>query len=103
MSIMQLDTGGAVEIAVKPVKPATATTATPVEEAPEPAVSEQPRVVPRPSLQANFYYDQQLNQLTITLTDPETGDVVRQIPDEHMRRFIAGMMELAGKVFDTRV
>ena len=103
MSIMQLDTGGAVGIAVKPAAPAAAIATPPVEEAPEPPAPEQPRVVQSPSLQASFFYDQQLNQLIITLTSPETGEVVRQIPEEHLQRFIVGMMELAGNLFDTRV
>ncbi|MHB0936617.1 MAG: flagellar protein FlaG [Armatimonadota bacterium] len=103
MSIMhmQLDTGGTVGVAVKPAAPAAATATPPVEEAPE--LAEQPLVVQSPSLQASFFYDQQLNQVIITLTSPETGEVVRRIPDEHMQHFIVGMMELAGKLFDARV
>ena len=72
-------------------------------EAPKVAAPEQPQVVQSPSLQASFFYDQQLNQVIITLTSPETGEVVRRIPDEHMQRFIVGMMELADHLFDTRV
>jgi len=104
MSIMnmQLDTSGAVGIAAKPAAPAAIPTP-PVAEAPAPAAPEQPMVVQSPGLQASFFYDQQLNQVIITLTSPESGEVVRQIPDEHMQRFISGMMELAGKLFDTRV
>lgn len=52
-------------------------------------------------LSASFDYDQSLKQFIIVVTDP-SGEVVRQIPDEKVRRVLAGMMDELGKVLDAR-
>jgi uncharacterized FlaG/YvyC family protein len=86
----------------------SATNPAPVDTAPvqqhtePPVVEQQPLVMQHQQMEASFYYDQQLKQVIITLSREDTGDVVQQIPDEHRQRFMVGMMELAGKLFDVK-
>jgi uncharacterized FlaG/YvyC family protein len=104
MSIMNItiDTGGAVGVAASPPKVVETAKIPPVEP-PAQAATDRQLVIQHQSLEASYYYDRQLNQVVITLTSPETGEVVRQIPQEQVRRFLIGMMELAGRFFDARV
>lgn len=68
----------------------------------QPVADQQSMVASNRQVDASFYYDQQLNQVVITLTRAETGEVIRQIPQEHMQSFMVGMLALAGKLFDEK-
>jgi len=84
-------------------RPEETTQAVPSATAPEPVMADpQSMVMGNQQIDASFYYDQQMNQVVITLTRAETGEVVRQIPQEHMRSFMVGIVALAGKLFDEK-
>jgi len=53
-----------------------------------------------PPLQASYEYDRALRQVVVTLTMPDTGGVVRQIPPEKVLRVIMGLLEVAGQFLD---
>jgi uncharacterized FlaG/YvyC family protein len=54
----------------------------------------------RPPLQASFQYDRVLRQTIVTLQNPETGGIVRQIPPEKIREMAAKLVLMAGQAFD---
>jgi len=51
----------------------------------------------------NFSYDKSIKQVVVTLYDAHTGEVVREIPAEKIRHFIACMMEMLAPQFEARV
>jgi len=63
----------------------------------------------RPSLPAepafdtvniSFSYDKAIRQIVATLYRADTGEIVREIPPEKIRRFVAGMLEMISAHFE---
>ena len=44
--------------------------------------------------------DEQLNRYLVTIKDKESGEIVREIPDEALIRFARNLQELRGILFD---
>ena len=51
-------------------------------------------------LQASYRYDQILHQIVITLHNPETGSVIREIPSEQVRNVAATLLQSSIHAFD---
>lgn len=56
----------------------------------------------RPPLLASYQYDPVLRQVIVTLQNPETGGVVREIPAEQVRKLAAALMQAAQRVLDSK-
>lgn len=50
--------------------------------------------------QLNFRVDQQLNQVVISIVDPDSGAVLRQIPGEEVLRMAQNLQEYLGGLVD---
>ena len=44
--------------------------------------------------------DEQLNRYLVTIKDKESGEIVREIPDEALIKFARNLQELRGILFD---
>lgn len=75
------------------------TSATEHSSAPPLAGLEQPKVPIPVSL--TFHTDKSSGEQFIEVVDPETGEVLRQIPPEEMRRLAQAFGKLVGNVVDT--
>ncbi|NIM06519.1 MAG: hypothetical protein GTO55_08830 [Armatimonadetes bacterium] len=53
-----------------------------------------------PPLQASYQYDRILRQAVVTLQNPNTGGVVREIPPEKIRQIAQDFVLAAHHVFD---
>lgn len=51
-------------------------------------------------LQASYRYDQVLHQIVITLHNPETGGVIREIPSQQVRNVAAALLQSSIHAFD---
>tara|TARA_B100000683_G_scaffold261897_1_gene288345 strand:+ start:165 stop:593 length:429 start_codon:yes stop_codon:yes gene_type:complete len=54
----------------------------------------------RKSTSASIRRDEELNRYLVTIRDKESGDVVREIPDEALLKFARNLQELKGILFD---
>jgi flagellar protein FlaG len=54
----------------------------------------------RKSTSASIRRDEELNRYLVTIRDKESGEVVREIPDEALLRFARNLQELKGILFD---
>ncbi len=69
-------------------------------EAPPPAkLGRQPQGVSAP-LQASLRFEKLARQIVVTLIEPETGEVVRQIPPEKILSLIVYLREISSADFD---
>lgn len=66
------------------------------------AVIEMNNLVEKFSTRIGFTVDSEKDQMTIIVTDKETGKVIRQIPAEEVMELSAKMEEIAGIIFDGR-
>jgi hypothetical protein len=64
------------------------------------ATSSRP-ALPRP-LEASFRFEELARQVVVTLVQPESGAVVRQIPPEKIINLIVYLRQVAGRSFDRR-
>ena len=53
--------------------------------------------------QLSFRVDQQLNQVVISIVDPDSGAVLRQIPGEEVLRMAQNLQEYLGGLVDEKV
>jgi flagellar protein FlaG len=49
---------------------------------------------------ASITRDEELNRYLVTIRDKESGEVVREIPDEALIKFARNLQELRGILFD---
>ncbi len=49
---------------------------------------------------ASISRDEELNRYLVTIRDKESGEVVREIPDEALIKFARNLQELRGILFD---
>jgi flagellar protein FlaG len=49
---------------------------------------------------ANIRRDEELNRYLVTIKDKESGEIVREIPDEALIKFARNLQELRGILFD---
>lgn len=56
-----------------------------------------------PKMQLRMYYDDDINQLVVTVLDGDTQRVVRQIPDQEVVEFIKSFQQCIGMIVDRRV
>tara|TARA_B100001059_G_C17738111_1_gene530017 strand:+ start:443 stop:745 length:303 start_codon:yes stop_codon:yes gene_type:complete len=49
---------------------------------------------------ASISRDEELNRYLVTIKDKESGEVVREIPDEALIKFARNLQELRGILFD---
>ena len=54
----------------------------------------------RKSTSASIRRDEELNRYLVTIRDKESGEVVREIPDEALLKFARNLQELKGILFD---
>ena len=54
----------------------------------------------RKSTSASIRRDEDLNRYLVTIRDKESGEVVREIPDEALLKFARNLQELKGILFD---
>jgi len=54
----------------------------------------------RKSTSALIRRDEELNRYLVTIRDKESGEVVREIPDEALLKFARNLQELKGILFD---
>ena len=54
----------------------------------------------RKSTSALIRHDKQLNRFFVTITDRESGEIVREIPSEALLKFARNLEELRGLLFD---
>lgn len=57
---------------------------------------------PPAPLEASFRFEKAARQVVVTLTRPETREVVRQIPPARIVKLIAYLRELTERIFDQR-
>jgi len=72
----------------------------PVEKAVEVAVAEMNDYVEKFSTKVGFSLDPESKQLTIIVTDKETGKVIRQIPAKEILDLNKKLEEITGVIFD---
>jgi len=56
----------------------------------------------RKNTSALIRHDEQLNRFLVTITDRESGEIVREIPSEALLKFARNLEELRGLLFDQR-
>lgn len=52
---------------------------------------------------ASISKDNELNTFVIRIFDDESGDVIREIPNEAMQRFARNLKQIQGLLFDTKM
>ena len=57
--------------------------------------------IPKASRSVTFEVDSRSNQLYIKVVDRETGEEVRQIPPEALRKMASQMEQMTGNILDT--
>jgi len=88
-----------------PVPPQPATPRAPAADRriPAPAASgRRPAGEPNPALVADLRFDRLARQVVIALVQPETHQVVVQIPPEKILRLVAHLKEVAARMIDER-
>jgi len=53
--------------------------------------------------QAEFKIDKDVNKVVIKIKDPDTGEIIRQIPPEMVVKISKNIQELLGVLMDERV
>ena len=51
---------------------------------------------------ASISKDNELNKFLVTIIDDESGEIIREIPNEAMQRFARNLKEIQGLIFDER-
>ncbi|MEC8158795.1 MAG: flagellar protein FlaG [Pseudomonadota bacterium] len=51
---------------------------------------------------ASISKDNELNKFVVTIFDDESGEIIREIPNEAMQRFARNLKEIQGLIFDER-
>ena len=77
-------------------------TPAPVQAAPPTSQQQEPIKISDGNLQGSFEYNQDLNQVVVTLRREDTGEVVQQFPNEHIIRMLMSMMQELGKSLDLK-
>ena len=54
------------------------------------------------NIQASFEYDKQLKQVIITVRREDTGEIIQQIPSEHIVHMMQGIVETLDKMVDLK-
>ena len=49
---------------------------------------------------ASISKDNELNKFVVTIFDDESGEIIREIPNEAMQRFARNLKEIQGLIFD---
>ena len=79
------------------------TVAAPVTPTPQPAPTpQQPVTVTQGRISGSFEYDQAVNRVIITLRNEKTGEIVEQIPNEHIIKMLTNVMQEIGKTLDVK-
>ena len=52
---------------------------------------------------ASISKDNELNTFVIRIFDDESGDLIREIPNEAMQRFARNLKQIQGLLFDTKM
>ncbi len=89
MAITPLEIAGNVQVSLPPAAPAPA-----ARPAAPPAFD---------TVNVNFAYDREINRVVVTLYRADTGEVIREIPPEKIRHFIASMLEMLAPQFEATV
>ena len=77
------------------VQPATAAPVTPAQK-PEPVT------VSNGKLTGSYEYDRQLHLMIVTLRRADNGEVIEQIPNEHIIKMLTSLMESVGNTLDVK-
>lgn len=85
------------ETAIPPPTAVATPEATPVEQQPDNSL-----VMRSQDIEAKFEYNSDIHRVIITLKSTSTGEVLRQIPSEHVMQLLQGVMDLAGSVYNGR-
>ena len=74
-------------------------------DAPTPAPSAAPSAAATlpPALEITYSFDKELNQIIFTLTRPDTGRVVRQVPPEAILEFASYIRQQTALALDAKV
>ncbi len=51
---------------------------------------------------ASISKDNELNKFLVTIIDDESGEIIREIPNEAMQRFARNLKEIQGLIFDEK-
>ncbi|MCC6156659.1 MAG: flagellar protein FlaG [Deltaproteobacteria bacterium] len=54
-------------------------------------------------LAVSFEMDREINRVVVTVTDKESGEVIREIPEEEVRELAKHLAEVSGKLLNRTV
>jgi hypothetical protein len=74
-------------------------------DAPTPAASAAPAAAATlpPALEITYSFDKELNQIIFTLSRPDTGQVVRQVPPNAVLEFAAYIRQQTAPAMDAKI